>query len=342
MSWHDYRGGRLYCGDALAALSSLPDNCAGGVVTDPPYGINMSMRKSWDSALPDSAIWRELLRVCRPGAHAVVFSSNRTIHRLAVAMEDQGWQIRDQIQWIRYLGFPKSLQLDKQPESAATHPGYGTALKPTAEPALLLRAPLQDTIARTARDHGTGGLNIAATRFKPGDPAWIGPAYDLTERNNQDCGGRGIYSEGLSHYRAQPDPGGRWPSNVYQSPKANRPEREQYCEGLPLYSRTDITGRTEGNEGVKHGRAGVIRQGKFRNPHPTVKPRRLMRWLLRLVSPPSSYGLPILDPFCGSGTTALAGLEERIPIWSCELDPEFQHLILHRLNNATRQGELFG
>ena len=337
--WHDYDGGRLYCGEALEALRSLPDNCAGGVVTDPPYGINMSMRKAWDQDLPDPAIWSELLRVCRPGSHAVVFSSTRTIHRLMVELEDRGWQIRDMINWVRYGGMPKSLQLDRQPESTATHPGYGTALKPTAEPAVLVRAPLTDTIARTARDLGTGGLNIAATRFKPGDPAWIGPEVELSARRNNGRSGV-VYGDDRA-FVTTPDPGGRWPSNVYQSPKASRAEREQYCEGLPLHSRTDVTGRSEGTAGVNHGRAGVMRTGKFRNPHPTVKPRALIRWLLRLVAPPRSYNLPILDPFCGSGTAALAGIEERIPVWSCERDQDYQRLIIHRINNATRQGELF-
>lgn len=109
---------RLLTGDCLERLRELPDASVAAVVTDPPYGLGF-MGKAWDHAVPSSDVWREVLRVLRPGGHMVAFFGSRTYHRGAVAIEDAGFEIRDQIMWIYGSGFPKSLDVSKAIDKAA-------------------------------------------------------------------------------------------------------------------------------------------------------------------------------------------------------------------------------
>ena len=102
----------LYLGDCLFWLAMLPDNSVDAVVTDPPYGLSF-MGKKWDYDVPSEAIWRECLRVLKPGGHLLVFAGTRTQHRMAVRIEDAGFEIRDMIAWVYGSGFPKSLDVSK-------------------------------------------------------------------------------------------------------------------------------------------------------------------------------------------------------------------------------------
>ena len=103
---------KLTCGDCLQVMQSLPDNSVDSIVTDPPYGIGF-MGKGWDVAVPGDEFAKEAFRVLKPGGHLIAFAATRTVHRLAVALEDAGFEIRDQIAWIQYQGFPKSLDCSK-------------------------------------------------------------------------------------------------------------------------------------------------------------------------------------------------------------------------------------
>ena len=222
--------------------------------------------------------------------------------------------------------------------------GYGTALKPAQEPALLMRKAPEGTLADNVMRWGTGGLNIDRCRFRPGDPAWIGPDVQLTPRNNGAKpreAGPGIVIGG-SDITLHPHEAGRWPANLYQCPKVSRREREEYTQGFEAIAGADAVKRKQGSAGIQNPRAGASRgASEVRNSHPTVKPRQLIRWLLRLVAPPERVRGPILDPFLGSGTTLLAGLEEGISVWGSEREARYQDLIHHRLMEATRQGSLF-
>jgi site-specific DNA-methyltransferase (adenine-specific) len=161
------------------------------------------MGKSWDSTgvAYDVAVWQECLRVLKPGGHLLAFGGSRTYHRLAVAIEDAGFQIRDQIMWVYGSGFPKSLNISKAIDKAAgaerhdrvvgmggksgSHEnptrhvvdagkpatpeaevweGWGTALKPAHEPIVLARKPLDGTVANNVLTHGVGGINIDGCR----------------------------------------------------------------------------------------------------------------------------------------------------------------------------------
>ena len=197
---------KLINADCIEAMKAMPDNSVDSIVTDPPYELGF-MGKSWDASgiAFNVDVWREALRVMKPGGHLIAFSGSRTYHRMAVAIEDAGFEIRDQIMWVYGSGFPKSHNiskgLDKQEgiwrgragevttangamsgpnyertpmeppvtEAAKQWNGWGTALKPAHEPMVLARKPLIGTVANNVLTHGTGGLNIDGSRVASGD-----------------------------------------------------------------------------------------------------------------------------------------------------------------------------
>ena len=109
---------KLHHGDCLDVLKTLPDCSVDSVVTDPPYGLSF-MGKRWDYDVPAIEIWAECLRVLKPGGHLLAFAGTRTQHRMAVRIEDAGFEIRDMIAWVYGSGFPKSLDVSKAIDKAA-------------------------------------------------------------------------------------------------------------------------------------------------------------------------------------------------------------------------------
>ena len=107
---------KLIHGDCIEKLKELEDNSVDSIVTDPPYGISF-MGKKWDYDVPSVEIWKEVLRVLKPGGHALVACGTRTQHRMAVNLEDAGFEIRDIVAWIYGSGFPKSLNIGKSIEA---------------------------------------------------------------------------------------------------------------------------------------------------------------------------------------------------------------------------------
>jgi site-specific DNA-methyltransferase (adenine-specific) len=103
---------RVVQGDCLEKMKDLPDNSVDSIVTDPPYGIGF-MGKQWDKGVPSVDIWSECLRVLKPGGYLLAFAGTRTQHRMAVRIEDAGFEIRDMIAWVYGSGFPKSLNIGK-------------------------------------------------------------------------------------------------------------------------------------------------------------------------------------------------------------------------------------
>jgi DNA modification methylase len=280
---------RLIEGDALLVLAKLPDACVDAVVTDPPYAIAFG-GAGWDSFDSESAFERwstrwaaECRRVLRPGGHLVAFGSPRTFHRLVAGVEDAGLEIRDQLLWLHAQGLPKSKRLPG---------GLGTDLKPAYEPILLARAPFEGTTTENLEIHGTGALNIDATRI--GEAGYWPPHVALTHAEAchetscaPDCPAGMIDA-------ARPD---LLPSRLFFCSKATRAEREAGCEQLPRQAVALYTGKRHSPRLVH-------------NTHPTVKPARLMRWLIRLTCPPNGL---VLDAFAGSGSTGVAAvLEDRM------------------------------
>lgn len=198
--------------------------------------------------------------------------------------------------------------------------GWGTALKPCIEPALLVRRPLDGTVAGTVLAHGTGALNVDGCRYPFGDSAWPGPQENsyLGRPGSGSGAGSGVGAE-IYGRRGGRDgslsPGmeiGRWPANVYACAKPSTKERERGCDGLPA------------------GESGR------RNIHPTVKPVRLLRWLARLVTPP--HGV-VLDPFAGSGSCGVAAVLEGFDYLGAEMGEEYHRIAAARVKHAESKPE---
>ncbi len=107
----------IHLGNCLEVLKGIPDNSVDSIVTDPPYGLSF-MGKKWDYDVPEQAIWEECLRVLKPGGHLLAFAGTRTQHRMAVRIEDAGFEIRDMIAWVYGSGFPKSMDVSKAIDKA--------------------------------------------------------------------------------------------------------------------------------------------------------------------------------------------------------------------------------
>lgn len=111
-------GAELFLADCLVALKAMPDNSVDSIVTDPPYGLSF-MGKKWDYDVPSVEVWAECLRVLKPGGHLLAFAGTRTQHRMAVRIEDAGFEIRDMIAWVYGSGFPKSMDVSRAIDKAA-------------------------------------------------------------------------------------------------------------------------------------------------------------------------------------------------------------------------------
>jgi len=116
--YYDHAGISIYCGDVAEVLPTLEPESFDACLCDPPYGLKF-MGKAWDHGVPGAEVWREVLRVLKPGAHLLAFGGTRTFHRLTCAIEDAGWEIRDCLMWLYGSGFPKSLGVSKALDKAA-------------------------------------------------------------------------------------------------------------------------------------------------------------------------------------------------------------------------------
>jgi DNA modification methylase len=361
-------------GNSLDLLRTLPDGSIDSIVTDPPYELGF-MGKSWDASgiAYNVELWAECLRVLKPGGHLLAFGGTRTYHRMAVAIEDAGFEIRDSIHWIYGSGFPKSLNLKDE------HEGWGTALKPAHEPIVLARRPLDGTVAANVKEHGTGALNIDGCRIGYADDDTPAAGGRTATFGTQETVSGGDGSGGW-----EADGQGRWPANVIFDEEAGAELDAQSGIRTPgHWTKTKTTGFGEfgGGKSEYHGpgqkseaggasrffycakpskkernaglddlqdrrqdeedyeRAGTTnprnRSQKMRkNFHPTVKPVALMRYLVRLVTPPNGV---VLDPFLGSGTTAVAAILEGFDWLGCEMTEDYLPIIKGRVAWAKKQ-----
>lgn len=367
--------------DCLVYLKSVSENTFDSIVTDPPYGLSF-MGKKWDKALPDPEIWKECLRVLKPGGHMIVFGAPRLYHRLTCQIEDAGFEVRDCLMWLFGSGFPKSLDVSKAIDKEAgakrevvgydasrarpnrlyeggaignvggtgkvsdrtdngatiTAPstpeaiewdGWGTALKPAYEPILLVRKPLTGTVASNVLKHGTGGINIDGCRIETTDNL-NGGAYSDGVRSGlpgdeRETVAAGMFAEGGGRLPGEyQQPSGRWPANIILDEEAGTildaqtggASRFFYC------AKTSKSEREAGLGGTKDER---------QNNHPTVKPISLMKWLVKLITPP---GGTVLDPFTGSGSTGCAAVAEGFSFVGCELEEEYVNIARKRIANA--------
>jgi site-specific DNA-methyltransferase (adenine-specific) len=486
----------------------MPDASIDSIVTDPPYELGF-MGKKWDASgiAYNVELWRECLRVLKPGGHLLAFGGTRTYHRMAVAIEDAGFEVRDSLHWVYGSGFPKSKNVALSIDKGEGHPnrgraiptaskyqasdkeeknklksnkvetyqakssngkgweGWGTALKPAHEPIVVARKPLSGTVAGNVLAHGTGALNIDGCRVAAtdkakfpkagytrhdtdasyefaGDPNFTTTGIDanptgrwpanLVFTHAADCcqvgttdvkasgyypaqrgagvatgfgagqpdptgnrpSGNGDGTETVAVWRcvdgcpvaeldgqsgvSKPKPGrsgkrggngfgcfddqksaehnGKWPDDngggasrfftvtewdptadvapFRYVAKPSKRERNAGLDGLPVATAGEMTDRKDGSAGLNSPRAGAGRTSGAANTHPTVKPVALMRWLVRLVTPP---GGTVLDPFAGSGTTLVAATLEGFDAIGIEMTDDYLPIIEGRVAWAEEQ-----
>ncbi|EPS1221656.1 DNA-methyltransferase [Burkholderia cenocepacia] len=209
----------LHLGDCRDVLKTIADASIDAIVTDPPYELGF-MGRDWDRSgiAYDVSMWAECLRVLKPGGYVLAFGGSRTYHRMACAIEDAGFELRDQIMWIYGSGFPKSKNL------GGDWAGWGTALKPAHEPICVARKPLVGTVEANVLEHGTGALNIDACRV-PTDDKLGGGAEKATTSNQKGNEGwarpwmsdeeaRTAHAERVRRNVVKAEALGRWPANV--------------------------------------------------------------------------------------------------------------------------------
>lgn len=463
----------LLNGDCLEVLAGMAPGSIDACVTDPPYHLASIVKrfgaegaapakgndayerasrgfmgKVWDGGdiafRPET--WAAVLRVLKPGAHLVAFGAPKNYHRLACAIEDAGFEIRDSLMWLFGTGFPKSHDVAKgidrvggtSPKEqsyalrearnaaglsradvaaavgcteasvrdweegraravgrsvewivpseeyrarlavllgysedqreivgeaddrrsdgtviglghsgdlrrggisleAAKWQGWGTALKPAFEPIILARKPLIGTVAANVLAHGTGALNIDATRVHADDAQ--GGAYMVRRLKPgatlDKTGGNWRPEEGGVEYRSEMKPG-RWPANIVHDGSdevvAAFPQTKSGLFKAEHADRGKDAGDTYGDSGSAARFfycAKASAKDRAGSKHPTVKPIALMRWLCRLITPPGGL---ILDPFAGTGTTGQAAQEEGFNAVLIEREAEYQADIRRRLH----------
>jgi DNA modification methylase len=337
--------------DCFTALAKLETNSVDTIVTDPPYGISAN-GMAWDrpaklnpaggpgrrrraGTAPGRSFqdfckeWASACqRVQKPGAHFVAFVAPRTAHLLACGLEETGLELRDMLMWISGNGFPGGRRLPG---------GRGVAVRPGYQPILLARKPLEGTLKQNHNTHRTGALNIDACRI--GSKKSHCPQEGRTRKLTRKA-----------------DESGRWPANVifshtqtctpsvcesdcpvaqlgerqrfFYCSRVSRPEREAGCEQLPL--RTIQTFKI----GPEYERRAKERP--VANIHPTVKPIELMRWLIRLTTPPGGL---VLDPFAGSGSTGAAAIIEGARFIGIEREAEYVPIARARIKHWARLAE---
>jgi len=424
---------RVILGDCREVLAAMPADGIDSCVTDPPYHLTSIVKRfggeaaaaakgndayirasrgfmgqTWDGGdvafQPET--WAAVLRVLKPGAHLLAFGGTRTFHRLACAIEDAGFEIRDTVAWLYSQGFPKSLDISRAIDKAAgvtrevlgeitgggrmagnpdyqsgvygdgwhgakvTAPaaaagkqwdGWGTALKPAMELIGLARKPLSErTIAANVERHGTGGLNIDGCRIEApgGSPAAARRAtmrrtgtLPDTSRTAAEANAMGRFHRGgdaaLAAVERPAERLGRWPANVTHDgsaavlagfPDSNSPAPYVRASGSASKTLYGEYKTRDGAMNMSFGDSGSAARffyspkadaaDRLGSKHPTVKPVDLIAWLVRLVTPP---GGTVLDPFAGSGTTAMACLREGVDSISIDLRAECVADIEHRL-----------
>lgn len=360
----------LHAGDSRDVLRTIADCSIDSIVTDPPYAlVSISKRfgaanaaavkvpegksgaykrasagfmgKQWDTGETAFAVefWAECLRVLKPGGHVVAFSGTRTYHRMACAIEDAGFEVRDMLSWLYGSGFPKSHDVAKSLDKRGGHyrgqrgvpipfqsvakgqeytrnpkgspvldeakqwDGWGTALKPACEPICFGRKPLIGTVAANVLEYSTGAINVDGCSI--GDEVRVNQPMGAPENS---YGGYGATATATAT-------AGRWPANLVHDGS------EEAIAHFPVDG--------DGESAARYFySAKADASDRIGSKHPTVKPVDLMQWLCRLVTPP---GGTILDPFSGTGTTGEAAYREGFNAVLIEREPEYQADIRRRM-----------
>jgi site-specific DNA-methyltransferase (adenine-specific) len=388
----------LLLGDNIQLMKTIEDNSIHSVLTDPPYGLTSIVKrfgksnsadaqygtdgvfkrsskgfmgKEWDSDVPSVEFWREVFRILKPGGHILSFGGTRTYHRMATAIENAGFEIIDQLQWVYGSGFPKSHNIGKKLEDWK---GWGTALKPANEPICMARKPISEkTIAKNVLKYGTGGINIDGCRI--GNETRTTPIHSDDIKDDKTLFG---LHKSIQHERLEITQG-RFPSNVifdqdaskildkqtenvsqggasrfFYCPKVSKKERDLGLEDFDVKSQNTTSGGSRdfnarcANCGKKFiGTPNSIcscdnpitdnQVFKKKNNHPTVKPINLLSYLVKLITP---VGGTVLDPFMGSGSGGIGTLLEGFNFIGMEQDPDYFEIATARIKKYESYREI--
>jgi site-specific DNA-methyltransferase (adenine-specific) len=349
---------RILTGDCRSVLWELGAKSFDAAVTDPPYELGF-MGKAWDrdGVALDPNTWTALYCVLKPGAYLLAFGGTRTYHRMTSAIEDVGFEIHDCISWLYGSGFPKhrsKLKPAWEPIVVARKPGESATPLQIDACRIPFANDADENESKEKNRHADFGT-------EPGGNQVYGD-FSMVERRNYDAAGRwpanvaideaaaelidaqsgdraagnfpsqragigftkssGGQNSGTSGEQRSTGVGGA--SRFYYCAKASREERDFGCEGFA--------------RGALNWSSGTQSPGTFqsdgtdktaRNNHPTIKPRELMRWLVRLVTPPGGH---VVDPFAGSGTTGMAAIAEGFSFTGIERDARYAAISRARCN----------
>lgn len=347
----------LFHGDCLDALRQLPDASVDAVVTDPPYGLSF-MGKRWDYDVPSVEVWAECLRVLKPGGHLLAFAGTRTQHRMAVRIEDAGFEIRDMIAWVYGSGFPKSLDVSKAIDKAAGaertevvgsklgRPGmardggnqrngfdsaFGGESGAPMDPNLY--APATDA-ARQWQGWGTAlkpALEPITVARKPlsGTVAETVLAHGTGALNIDGCRVEG--TEDTARAQGKDIRGGHWSGSGERSSLTTGGGTGRWPANLIHDGGEEVTGLLGEAARFFYCPKASKKDRDADNNHPTVKPTDLMRYLCRLVTPP---GGTVLDPFMGSGSTGKAAVLEGFRFIGCEREANYLAIAQARIESC--------
>lgn len=363
----------IHVGDCIEVMRGMEADTFHACVTDPPYHLTSIVKRfgskgaapaksngafgvykrasagfmgqTWDGGdvALDPATWGAVARVLRPGAHLVAFGGTRTFHRLACAIEDAGFEIRDTLMWVYGSGLPK------RHNQKGEWQGWGTALKPAWEPIILARKPLDGTVAANLAKWGCGAINV--------DECRVGTESTITIRGGTS-GANGI-CDSDSRVFQHVNPPGRWPANLVHDGSDEVVGAFPAAAGQLARESSNSSGRENQNtygamkrgSGGREPRADIGSAARFfycakasradrndgaENKHPTVKPTELMRWLVRLVTPPGGH---VIDPFMGSGSTGRGCVLEGMAFTGIDQDADYADIARRRIRALAEQSE---
>lgn len=331
----------LHNGNVEHALPTLSPNSFSGAFCDPPYGLSF-MENDWDQAVPSTAIWEQVLRLCKPGAYLLAFGGTRTFHRMVCNIEDAGWEIRDTCCWLYGEGFPKGQDISKgidkhlgfsQPvvgEKPNPHRGsnadhrYGFSQTGSM-------IPLTEAVSDEAKRWG--GYSTALK------PAWEPIILAQKPRRGTfaanalrfGCGGINVDGCRIQNSESDETGQGRWPANVMIDEHVAELVDAQSGVSQSRRSRRRKAGSNIGNGNTLHSFpirhdcvegysdsggasrffyvAKAKREEREGSDHPTLKPLALCEYLAKLILPPEGQ-MPrrLLVPFSGAASEMIGAL----------------------------------
>lgn len=342
---------KIIHGDCLEEIKKMQDNSIDCIVTDPPYGLGF-MGKKWDKEVPSVDYWKEMLRIAKPGSFLLAAGAPRSHHHLAMAIENAGWEITDCIMHLFGSGFPKGK----------------SQLKPAYEPWILARKKADKVHHLNIDDCriGTQGGTEKGTFPKEksngvyGDgingkceikdinkgrwPSNIILGDEEVEKMLDEQSGilksgalkpyKGNYNAkekgwgGLSSDRnCTLDSNSGGASRFFYCAKASKSERNKGLEGMPL---KQAGFKNASGRGLN--KTDPYRKIMNQNNHPTVKPQKLMEYLIKLVMP-KHEGAILLDPFMGSGSTLVACKTLGVKAIGIEMNEEYCEIARKRVEH---------